>query len=514
VPERAREAVKVVESPFRRLFVQASHYSMASLLAGLAGLITYPLLTRIFSVADYGVMNLIAATLIALVALGKAGVQHAVVRYRSEIRAGKGTSTLEQLYSTTILGMLATGILAMLVVAVGTWVIPDGWLADRRLRGLFAIASTVIVVQVFESALVNFVRADQLTSLLMKYQVAKKYLGISIVLCAVFLISKTLTAFYVATLVTEVLGLVVLWSVLQRRDGWPRVAPTAFRRPLYRELLGFGVPMMIGYEFSGIILGVGDRYVIHGMLGEVQLGLYAAAYNLCQYVQSVVIVPVGQAVMPLYMQTWDDKGPEETLAFIARSLRTYVLVAAPIVAGLASVGPQLLPVLASEKYAGAAGIVPWVIAGMVLDGANSMLGAGLFIHRKTVQIMAIALSCAALNITLNLILVPRVGIMGAAAATLVSYVAASLAMGIAGLRLLPVEIPWATMGRAALAALVMYLILARILPGRHSLTVAVRILSGIPIYGAIITFIDPDARTLLRKLGGQLRRSTGSPQTL
>ena len=73
----------------------------------------------------------------------------------------------------------------------------------------------------------------------------------------------------------------------------PRAAE--FSRPLYLELLRFGVPMMIGYELSGIVLSVGDRYVIEGLLGEAPLGLYGAAYNLCQYVQALVIASVGQA---------------------------------------------------------------------------------------------------------------------------------------------------------------------------------------------------------------------------
>jgi O-antigen/teichoic acid export membrane protein len=511
---RACRGVKVSDSPLRRLFVQASHYSLANLLAGIAGLITFPLLTRIFSVADYGAMNLISATLTVAVAVGKLGVQHSIISYQSEMRAGKGPSTLQQFYSTTILGMLASGLCAMLVLATVTHVVPTRWLGDPRLRGLFAIASLIVLIQVLESGLINFVRADQLTSLLMKYQVAKKYLGISIILFAVFVISKTLTAFYTATLVTEMAGLAVFWSVLHRRSDWPRFATKEFRRPLYLQMLGFGVPMMIGYELSGIILGVGDRYLIHGLIGETALGLYAAAYNLCQYVQSVVLASVGQAVMPLYMQMWEQKGPEETSAFIARSLRTYVLVAAPVITGLASVGPQLLPMLASQRYAAAAGILPWVIAGMVVDGANSMVGAGLFIHRKTRRIMAITLTCAALNIGLNLVLLPRVGIIGSAFATLVSYLIASVAMAIAGRRLLPVKLPWATMARSGLAAMIMYASLIHIHPARQVLAVAVRILSGVLIYGVLIVSIDADARALLRRLSGHLRRGARNPQPL
>jgi O-antigen/teichoic acid export membrane protein len=504
----------VSESPLRRLFVQVSHYSLANLLVGVAGLITFPLLTRIFSVADYGAMSLIAATLTVAVAVGKVGVQHSIISYQSEMRAGKGASTLQQFYSTTILGMLASGLLAMLLLAIGTHVIPVRWLGDPRLPGLFTIASFVVLVQVLESGLINFVRADQLTRLLMKYQVAKRYLGISLVLFAVFVVSKTLTAFYAATLLTEVAGLMVLWSRLHRRADWPRFATSEFRRPLYLQMLGFGVPMMIGYELAGIILGVGDRYVIHGLLGETPLGLYSAAYNLCQYVQSVVLASVGQAVMPLYMQMWEQRGAEETSAFMARSLRTYVMVGAPIITGLAAVGPELLPALASERYSAAAGILPFVIAGMVVDGANSLVGAGLFIHRKTRQIMAITLSCAALNIGLNLVLVPRVGIIGSAFATLASYLIASVAMATAGRRLLPVKLPWATMARAGLAAVIMYAVLIHIHSWRHGYTAAVRILIGAPIYAALLAFIDPDARALIRRLGGHLRRSARDPQTL
>ena len=67
-------------SALKTLAVQASHYSVASLFCVIAGLVTFPLLTRVFPVADYGIMNLVAATLTVSVALGKVGVQHSILR--------------------------------------------------------------------------------------------------------------------------------------------------------------------------------------------------------------------------------------------------------------------------------------------------------------------------------------------------------------------------------------------------------------------------------------------------
>jgi O-antigen/teichoic acid export membrane protein len=492
-------------SPLRKLVVHVSQFSLASLLTTLAGFVSFPLLTRIFSVADYGVMSLVAASVTIAVAVGKLGVQQSVLRYHSEIVAGKRSYTLLQLSSTTVFGMAATGTAVAALLLAATWLAPAGVLGDARVRALLAIMSIAVAMQVVGSPLVNFTRAQMRTTLLVTYQVAKKYLGLALILGAVFLVARTLTAFYTATAIGEALAVVALAFVLFRRGGLPRPRLAAFSRPLFREMLAFGIPMMVGYELSGVVLAVGDRYVIEALVGPEPLGLYAAAYNLCEYVQLVVISSVGQAIMPIYMQMWDQKGREATAAFIDQCLRSYLLLGAPVVAGVAAVGAELLPALASSKYASATVVLPWVIAGMVVDGTNAMVGAGLFIERRTRHIMAIIMSCAALNIGLNVVLVPRIGIVGSAIATLVSYTAASVLLAVVGRAFLPVKMPWRTLARSGTASLVMYLAVAGLYPGHGLVTVGVRAVLGAALYAALMAAVDPDARAILRKVRARAR---------
>lgn len=494
------------ESALKRLLVQTTHFSITGIFALISGLITFPLFTRIFSLEEYGVMNLVAATLTFSVAVGKLGVQHGVLRYHSEISAGKSRYTMVQLYSTTLFGMAASALVVMFFVTIATTAAPAHKLGgDPRFRVLFAIASLLILVQVLESALVNLLRAEQRTAVLMKFGVTKKYVSLGLMVGAVLLISRSLTAFYSAQVVAEAVALLVLARVFFGADR-TRPSLKEFTRPLYVELLGFGIPMMIGYEFAGIVLAVGDRYVIEAILGEAPLGLYGAAYNLCQYVQGLVIASIGAAIMPIYMQMYDQKGPEETSEFIGTSLRTYVLFGAPVIAGLGAVGAELLPSLASESYASGSVILPWVIAGMVVEGASPMLGAGLFIHRKTRTIMAIVLSSAILNIILNVILVPHVGIMGSAIATLASYGASAVALRVAGHKLLSIELPWGTMVRAGLVSLLMYFALSRVYPGHRLITVGVRVALGAPIYILPMVLIDADGRAMVTKVLRRFRR--------
>lgn len=493
-------------SPLKRLLVQASHYSISGLFALISGLISFPLFTRAFSVEDYGVMNLVAATLTMSVAVGKVGVQHGILRYQSEITAGKSNYALVELYSTTLYGMAGS---ALLVMAVLTGIVhgaPD-LIGGSNLRLLFAIASLLILVQVVESSLVNLLRAEQRTAVLMKYQITKKYLSIGLMIGAVLLIQRSLVAFYTAQFVAELAALLGLARVFFGAENRTRPTIAKFSRKLYFELLKFGVPMMIGYELAGIILILGDRYVIEGMLGPGPLGLYGAAYNLCQYVQNLVIASIGAAIMPMYMQMYDQKGPEETSAFISKSLRTYVLFGAPVIAGLAAVGGELLPSLASEKYADASAVLPWVIAGMVVEGMSPMVGAGLFINRRTRTIMVVVLSCAVFNILLNVALVPRMGIHGSAVATLVSYLLSSLALRTASRSLLPVALPWATMARAGAVAALMYFAVSRLYPGHRLITVGVRMIVGGPVYLIPMILIDADGRAYVMKILGRFRRA-------
>lgn len=483
----------------KKLVVHTSHYTLGSLLVTAAGFISFPFLTRIFSVADYGVMNLISATLMILLGIGKLGVQHSIIRYQSEIQTGRRAFDLATFHATALWGMAGTGLIATLAWLLVSQAIPASWLKDERLPGLFALTSVLIFVQVIDSCLTNVLRAEQRSGLLVGYQVCKKYLGLGLIVAVLLTLARDLRVFYSATITTEVVGVAVLALILfGSGKERPRPSPRAFSFPLFKEMLQFGIPMMIGYELSGIVLSVGDRYVIQALIPGEPLGIYSAAYNLCQYIQTILIFSLNQAIMPIYMRLWDQKGEAETRSFIDQALRYYVRLCIPVIAGMAAVGPQLLPFIAGEKYQSGTTIIPWVIAGMMVDGANVIVGAGLFIHRQTKIIMRLVLGAATLNIALNVVLIPRMGIMGAAVATLVSYVVLSLLMAVAGSRRLRLGAPWLCVAKTALFSGLMYLAVMHVQVGGRVTTLLTRVAVGALVYGALLLAFDGEAREACR----------------
>jgi O-antigen/teichoic acid export membrane protein len=272
---------------------------------------------------------------------------------------------------------------------------------------------------------------------------------------------------------------------------------------LYKAMLGFGLPMIV-YEFGASILNLGDRFVVNAVLGSQALGEYAAAYNVCEYVQAIAIVSVTQAVVPMYTRIWHEQGPQATARFLERALHFYIVIAAALVAAMVAGGPDLLRIVASSKYGQGAPIIPWVVAGLVLDGATTILGAGLFAAKKTQTVMWSVVASAIFNIGLNFILVPWAGLVGAGVATLLSYALLCLFVARAGRHDLAVRIPWMALAKLGGLAALGFLGCAQLDWGGGLGGVLARLAAGTLAYVALAVAFDRPCHDLAAQAWRQL----------
>jgi O-antigen/teichoic acid export membrane protein len=478
----------------RRLALHVSNYSIASLLMVISGLVSFPIFTRIFTVEEYGILNLISATLGLVTGFAKLGVQHSIVRFYGEIKAGKGEVGLSRYRSTTLFGMMAAAAIVTVVWAIASQLIPSSWWNDQRVTGLLLLTSVLVLVQPVDSCLTNFLRAEERSGLLGAYRVASRYVGLAAVLFTLFYVARDLRGFYGATIITDIASVVLLFVVLSRGQYY---SPRDFSPKLYWRMLVFGVPM-IGWELAGITLNTGDRYVIQSMLGSAPLGLYSVGYTFCEFVKTILLSSIGQAIMPMYVRSWEENGEEATRRFLHQALHFYAMLALPIIAGLSAVGGDLLVFLASEKYRESAIIIPYLISGMAIDGLVIIVGAGLFIRKHTFIIAGLVATCAAFNIMLNVLLIPHLGIVGAPVSTLISYVALALSMLWLSSRRIPISFPWASAAKFGAMSAIMYVVVIQLTASNNVVAVASRIVVGALLYTIMVSAFDKQARVAIR----------------
>lgn len=478
-----------------RLSGHLSRYAGASLLLTIASLISFPILTRVFSVEQYGLLSYVGLVLTMLVGLAKLGMQHAAVRFRSEVETG-GQAGVDEYVSTVVYGMALAGLVVTVLWALISQVLPDSVWNHPLMKPLLLLTSVLVFLRTVESAFINLLKADERSGALGVFSVVRRYVELGVILVTLFYVSRTLMGFYLATIAVQVAGLAVLIVWYCR---WHPVSLAAFSPSLLKTMLAYSIPM-IGFELASVVLSLGDRYVIQSFLGAGELGVYSAAYNLSDYVKIVLITSVASAVMPVYLRLYEQQGEAQTMAFLGQVLHFYLMVAAPVVAGLAVIGEPVLALVASEKYAPGAAVMPWVMAGMALEGLLPVVGAALYIRKRSKVILNLVAAAAVVNILANLWLVPAYGILGAAWATFACYGLMLLLALMASGGSLRLRWPWLALARfVAAAALMAWLIIW--FRGVFELVNPVvnllaQVLLGSMFYAALMFAADPQVRRL------------------
>jgi O-antigen/teichoic acid export membrane protein len=197
-----------------------------------------------------------------------------------------------------------------------------------------------------------------------------------------------------------------------------------------KRSLGFSLPVLPG-ALTTQASNVADQVVLSIMSGKEAVGLYRAGYQF-GYVLSVVSIAVNSAFSPTFYEAMkmDDRTKLNELKRFSLYLTFgYCLFAA----GLSFFAQELVAVFGSKEYLSCFVVIPCVAFVFVSKGIYMQLVATLTYYRETLAYcFYISLLQMVSNIVLNLLLVPRLGIKGAAWSALFSQIVATILTALVG----------------------------------------------------------------------------------
>jgi O-antigen/teichoic acid export membrane protein len=240
----------------------------------------------------------------------------------------------------------------------------------------------------------------------------------------------------------------------------------ALIRPVFssatlRESLTFGLPR-VPHGFAQQVIAVGDKFVMSAFLPLADVGLYSMGVSV-GLIQKVFLAAFEYAWAPFYYATVREPGAQR----IFSAITTYgVALLALMTAGLSAIAADLLAVVTHGQYTAAAGVVAWTSVGVLFQGIYLMTSIGLNITRRTQYYPVATATAAAVNIGLNVLLIPRYGIIGAAYANGIAYALQAAIAFAFSRRAYPIEYESGRLAKIAVAASIAYLV-ARALPDMH-----------------------------------------------
>jgi O-antigen/teichoic acid export membrane protein len=384
---------------FTRDFI---YLGVSALQVVLAALVT-PILTRRVGVGEFGQLALAVVVAQLLGVTFSFGLPFAAQKvYAGEDGDHRSRGVL------AISAVLAVAASLVVVLAAPAWgpVVGLDQVLDARLAALWAgcFALTMTSLAMLRSRdrlrMAVFVAALQ--------SVGAQAAGVLLL----YWWAPTVTSYLCGLIIGQ--GAAALIGLLALTPDWSALA--AIRR--YGGIFLFGLPM-VPQQLSGWILGVGDRVVVRHVLGSAAVGRYSVAYNLGS-LGFILLVFVNQAWMPRIYAVADRVARSRLLAS-SRDMMNLLLI--PVVCGLAAGAPMVLGVWVPKSFHPAE-LTPIVAIvaictfpfGQFLANLRALMSEG-----RTGQAAVATLIAAAVNVGLNLVMVPFLGITGSAIATVLSY---------------------------------------------------------------------------------------------
>jgi len=456
------------------------------------GLLSFSLLTRSLSVEDYGLLGLVSATVTIFVSFAKLGLQSALLRFFSEARA-KSASNLNDLLSNVAAAALllcTVGVVLWLLYSLGMVPLING---TPMLLKLFLIGTALVPLKIIHSLVNNMLQADQRSGIVSTLSVGEKLFRLLCMLAVVMSVGLSSERALYVIVASELIFIVIL---LQQSSAYLKPLKPTLQISTLKPLIAYGVPVMLA-ELTAVLLETSDRYVIQAFLGSEPLGQYAAAVNICMYLEWVLILSMQSAIVPHYVKLHEEQGRTATLSFLNSALDVYAAVSIGVFVVFCIAAPQLVLFLAGDKYRYGLIVIPWFAAGYVLVGAICIASAGVFIDKRTGLLVKWTAMALVVNLVLNFIAIPKYGIIAAAMATFLAMCIRSIGVYTDAIKTFPVAMPWKTLAMAIACAIPAYYLGSSVDTGVTIIDLFLASAVAGLVYGATLLGLNSTLRTML-----------------
>ena len=467
----------------KELLRHSAIYGLGSIVARVLGVLLLPLYTRYLSPSDYGLIETLVALAAVLTALVAQGMKSAFFRFYFDSAEPERRHLVVR---TAFWYVMAA---STVVLLLGIVLAPEvSWL----LFGTHDHGNLVIAAFIGLWAALNY---EQMTSLFRVEQRSTAYVAatlanVAITIAATILLVVVFDKGPLGVLVGNFTGTLIVYAALLIYSR--HALGMQFDRKLYRAMNRFGLPL-VPSAVALWLTNFSDRFFLVKLADTHEVGLYSIGVRVASAI--VLLLTAFRMAWPAFAYSIDDdREASRTYSFV---LTYVVFVCCWLALALGLLAPWILRLITTKPFYPAQNVVAPLAFGVAAFAGYVVVQIGTGRARRTRANWVVTGTAAALNIALNLILIPPYGRMGAAVATVASYTLLFVTMAWRAHAVFPVPYQWRRVATVAAAA-VSLTVLGKALD--VPLAVALALTAAYPLLLALLGFYLPAERRRIRRL--------------
>ena len=413
-------------------------YGIGGLVSRVVAVLLLPVYTHYLTPADYGkIETLIALTTVLGIVL-RAGISSAFFRvyFVATDPAARRTVLRTSFWFT-----MGGGTLGLALLLAFADPISDLLFGTTNAANLVRAAGVALWATVNYEQLTSLFRVEERSVAFVCASLANVFLTIAITLVLVVGLEKGAVGVIVGNFSGTLIVYLALLGFRREQLG------LQFDRGLLREMNRFGIPLVPTALFLWVT-NFSDRFFLVKLSDVSEAGLYSVGVRVASAM--VLLLTAFRMAWPAFAYSIRDE--DEARRTYAYVLTYMTLVTSWVALGLTLFAPWLVDLLAASRFAESSRVVGPLSFAAVAFGAYIVVAIGVGRIRRTQFNWVVTGAAAAVNVALNLTLIPRYGMMGAAVATVAAYVTMAIGMAWWSQRIYPVPYQWRRVVTAAFAA--------------------------------------------------------------
>jgi O-antigen/teichoic acid export membrane protein len=436
--------------PEHKLFTQrVGLIGITNLLVGLSGIILLPILTKTLPIEDYGIWVQISVTIGLIPAVVMLGLPYTMVRFLAA--AKKREEIQEGFYSIAFIVLFTSAIASLLLFLFSKPIATS--LFDNNLT-IARILPLIVFIACLNGLLLGFFRTFQQIKRYSMFLFIQTYLNVALV--AYFVLSGYgIFGAVIGLLISSFFVFLIMVSLI--------ISEIGIKIPKFthiREYLAFGLPTVPG-NLSSWVVNSSDRYVIGIFLGTAFVGYYSPGYTLGNII-GMFMAPLSFMLPAVLSKYYDENNMNEVKTVLKYSLKYFLMLAIPAAFGVSLLSKPLLMILSTPEIASQGYLItPFVAASALLFGVYTVIFQVIVLEKKTKIVGTIWIIAAILNLGLNIVVVPYIGILGAAITTLLAFTLAFILTSFYSFKYFEFDVDFGFILKSVFASIVMSLVIIK-----------------------------------------------------
>ena len=359
-----------------------------------------PLYTNILTTREYGTVDLIYTVGMVLVPLLTLNIGESIMRFALDKDAD-----CDKIMSTGITILIFGAIIGLLILPIANL------FENVSHYSIYIYLYTLTLA--FSQIFLCYLRGKEF---LLKYSIGNIIQSLTIAIFnIIFLIGmkKGIEGYLMAYILANVCtGLYGFWAGKVNLV----IKKYSVDIQLSKNMIKYSV-VLIPNSFMWWIMNSSDRMMVSAMISVTANGVYAVAYKIPTLLSTFTTI-FNQAWSYSAIREDESEDKEEYNNRVYDKLVTIIIVVAT---GLLMIMKPFLSVYVGKEYYAAWHYVPYLIVGFVFMTLGSFIATSYTVHKDSMGFLISGTVGAIINLILNFILIPMMGVSGAAFATCISY---------------------------------------------------------------------------------------------